>query len=295
MTNRRNFIKGLTTAGIAAGAGALTAQALNPKPGIKIDDAPESSFERVMRTKTLRCGYASYTPIIKIDPNTRELSGLFYDITNLIGEQAGLKVEWAEEVGYGVIPQSLKAHRIDMFGGSVFPNVPRAQVSNFSTAAFFSTNWAYVRPNDTRFDNDLSVANQPNIKIAAADGDYIDAIAQADFPLAGRYVISELADSSEHLLAVVNGKADLTFMETNFANQFLRENPGSLKRIKMSKPLRVTGHTLMFDNDDWRMKLMLDTAFTELQDANVISKLVEKHTGRPDTYLPPALPYQLGA
>lgn len=40
----------------------------------------ESSYDRVMRTRTLRCGYGIFQPMIMKDPNTRKISGIFVDI-----------------------------------------------------------------------------------------------------------------------------------------------------------------------------------------------------------------------
>jgi ABC-type amino acid transport substrate-binding protein len=62
------------------------------------EEGKESAFDRILRTQTIRCGYVVYPPSIIKDPNTGRLSGIFYDITEKMGERLNLKIEWTEEV-----------------------------------------------------------------------------------------------------------------------------------------------------------------------------------------------------
>ena len=61
----------------------------------------ETAYDRVMRTRTLRCGYVLYAPAVMKSLNTGAFSGIVYEITELMGKRLGLKVEWAEEVSFG--------------------------------------------------------------------------------------------------------------------------------------------------------------------------------------------------
>jgi len=66
---------------------------LMPFLALAADKEKESAFDRVMRTKTLRCGYTIYPPFFSKDPNTGEFSGLFHDFTEQIGKELGIKIE----------------------------------------------------------------------------------------------------------------------------------------------------------------------------------------------------------
>ncbi len=49
-------------------------------------DKKESTYERVMRTGVLRCGYASFQPSIMIDAASGKISGIAYDLVQKMGE-----------------------------------------------------------------------------------------------------------------------------------------------------------------------------------------------------------------
>lgn len=80
------------------------------------------AFERVMRTQTIRCGYAAAPPLFIIDPSTRALSGIGHDIIEAVGKALSLKIEWAEEVGWATFPVALASGRIDMFCTGAWPS-----------------------------------------------------------------------------------------------------------------------------------------------------------------------------
>ena len=93
----------------------------------------ETAFERITRTNTLRCGYAIAPPWTMIDPNTKQLSGVNYDVTNAVAEKMGVKVDWVEETGWGVAEQGLMSSRYDMMCGNVCIDPKRARAATFST------------------------------------------------------------------------------------------------------------------------------------------------------------------
>jgi ABC-type amino acid transport substrate-binding protein len=287
--NRRDFMQALTSGAMAA---PLAAGMVYPfaKPHTSAAGQKETSFERVLRTGLLRCAWAAYTPSIIVDPNTRRLSGIFYELTSLVGQYLGLKVEWVEEVDYGLIPEGLKTGRYDLFGGAVSPTSERAKVSNFTNPVYISPYGLYVRTSEKRF-TAIDEINQPACRIALHDGDLQDSIARASFPRATRYALPQMTAITQLLEDIVAGKADATFVEPFFADSFMKSNPGTLKNIATRTPVRVFGNTLMFDNDDWRLKTMLDTALQEIQGTGIVSKLIEKYTGSPHTFLLVAKPY----
>lgn len=294
MTNRRNFIKGLTTAGIAASvgasAGALSAR-LN-QPGAQ-PSQKETSFERILRTNTLRCGYATYEPSIKVDPNTGKISGVFYDLANEIADYFGLDIEWVEETQFGTFFTGLKANRFDLFASGTWPSGGRIKSGLLSNAVRYSPAYLYVRKDDYRFP-DLEAVNNPNIKIAIRENDAIEETLKLYFPHATFVPIQAMADYSQTLLDVTTGKADVTLQEPYSVQQFLKNNPNTLKQIPMHQPLRVFGNCMVTDNDDARFKIMLDAALEDLQNAGFIAELHRKHIGDPTAFLSPPPTYHNG-
>lgn len=288
MMNRREFLSLCSSAALAAPVAAGLNRVFTPAAP---DSARhETSFERVVRTGSIRCAYAEYNPSFMIDPNSRQFSGIFYDVTTLIGQHLGLKIEWVEEVDYGLIPQGFKAGRYDLFGGTIWPVAERGKVSNFTNPVYVSPVGVYVRADDKRLTS-LKDIDNPNCRIAIKDGDITDSIMRSSFPSAKRWSLPQMAAITQLLQDVAANKADVTFVEPFCAEDFMKSNPGTLKNIAAREPVRVYGNTLMFDNDDWRFKTMMDGALQELQGAGIIPKLIEKYTGSPHTFFLVPRPY----
>jgi ABC-type amino acid transport substrate-binding protein len=57
-----------------------------------------SAYDRVVQSKTLRCGYVVSAPHTMKDPNTGQMSGIMYDIAEEMGKRLGIKIVWNEEV-----------------------------------------------------------------------------------------------------------------------------------------------------------------------------------------------------
>lgn len=85
-------------------------------------ETKESAYDRVIRTGTIRCGYAISPPVMVQDPNTKKLSGLDYDLWQEIGKDLGLKIEFVEEAGWGNFIEGLRSNRYDAFCTELWPD-----------------------------------------------------------------------------------------------------------------------------------------------------------------------------
>mgnify|MGYP002361162467 CR=1 FL=1 len=74
----------------------------------------ETTYERVMRTKELHCGYLIYPPNFMIDVNSKKMSGIFYDAVEAMGKELNLKIVWQEEGAYD--RTKYRPYRCDLFG-----------------------------------------------------------------------------------------------------------------------------------------------------------------------------------
>jgi ABC-type amino acid transport substrate-binding protein len=74
---------------------------------------PETAYERVIRTRTLRCGWALWPIFEDIDPNTKELKGIVPEFTQALAQKLNLKIEWVMEVQWGQEPEALATGKID--------------------------------------------------------------------------------------------------------------------------------------------------------------------------------------
>lgn len=265
---------------------------LHTKPATVATPQKETAAERVLRTGTLRCGYDVYEPSIIMDPNTKKLSGIFYDLMNEVGKRLSLKIDWSTQVGYGVIPQELALNRIDAFCGVLWPTAERARAGTFSVPVYYSAVYVFTRTDDNRFDADYTKLNNAAYTVSVKDGDVAGSIATADFPQAKHISIGEMAHTSQLLEDVATKKADATFNELMLLQNYNKTSGKKLKAIGLDKPpLRYFASTIMMGPNETQLKTMIDVAIGELIQSGFVDKLIKKYEGKEQLYLRVAKPY----
>lgn len=237
----------------------------------------ESTVERVLRTGEIRCAYETYAPTLMKDPNTGEFSGIFYDIMNEAGRRLNLKINWVEEVGFGVIPEGFVTDRYDAFCNIIWPTAERSRGASFTIPLFYSAIDVFVRADDHRFDNDLSKLDDPSIKFSGRDGDISSAYVSAAFPKATIVAIPQLSETSQILDDVVHNKADAAVNEGGLLALYLEKNPGTLRDITLGHPIRLSPNTIMIKPDQYQFKVMLDTTLQELLNDGTVDKIINKY------------------
>lgn len=262
-----------TIGGIAVIAVILSLFALGNSSGSGVGSG--GVLDKVVSSGTLRAGYIVYPPYIFKDAQTGELSGIFYDITNAVGKQLGVEVEWVEEAGYGTIATSLDAGRYDVYAG-IWPNVPRSKAITFTVPAYYDAVYAYARSGDHRFDNNLDSINSSNVKISTIDGELGDSIAKETFPNAQRVSLPQSAPFDQLSLQVITNKADITFLPPTPANLFLQSNPNTIRRISET-PVRVYGATLGVKLGEIGLRDALGVALNELANIGVVDKVLDRY------------------
>ncbi|MEK7497169.1 MAG: transporter substrate-binding domain-containing protein [Patescibacteria group bacterium] len=262
--------------------------------GAKIFSGSTSSNQDVL-TKVLdkgeiKIGYVINPPSLIKNPNTGQLSGIYYDAVEQLGKNLGLKINWAEETGWGTMVEGLGVGRYDMVVGGIWPSATRARRANFSVPLYFSTVGVYTKPGDNRF-SDLNRINNKNIIIAVVDGEMSSIIASTSFPNAKLLSLPQDTQLSQLLLSIKTGKADLTFVEKIIAEEFLANNPNSVQNIVPNNPIRSFGNTIVVPKNQSGFEGMINTAIGELVNSGVADELVKKYEKYPDSFYPVSKPY----
>jgi ABC-type amino acid transport substrate-binding protein len=239
----------------------------------------ENAFERVMRTGTIRCGYGIWAPGLTKDPKTGELGGIFYDYLNALGKHAGLKVEWTGEIGWSDFPAALNEGRVDAICFGAWPKAPVAREVEFTKPIYFLPVDAYARAGDDRFDHAQEKIDSPDVTISVMDGEISTLLATQNFPKAKTFSIPQLSGSSNLLLNVTTGKADLTFTDAWTAADFMKVNPGKIKRVPLNAPLRLFGHTIPVAQRENTFVNFLNAATDELINTGELDAIIKKYEG----------------
>lgn len=245
----------------------------------------QSAFQRVLATGTIRCAYALWPPAMARDPNTGALSGINHEIMEDIGRELDLKIEWTEEVGFGNYIEGLETGRYDALCTTTWPDPARIRFQTFTMPYYFTPVYGYVRADDTRFDGALEKVNDPNIKIVSIDGDISAAEARLDFPKAGLFTLPQMADAQEQFTAVVTHKADVFFSDDGNFNNFNRTNPGQMRKIENTAPLRIYGEFIAVKQGETHLRDMLNVAITQVINSGKVEKVLNAHAA--GIYFPP--------
>jgi ABC-type amino acid transport substrate-binding protein len=263
------------------------------RTGSSLNMAPkESTYDRVMRTQTIRCGYLLWNPVLIKDPNTGQLSGIFYDYLEGLGKALHLKIEWTEEMGWGDFPAALRSGRIDAMCAGGWANSTRARVIDFVRPIFYQTMYAYARVDDKRFDNNLGAINDPSVTIITVEGATGSVVAAQDFPKAKNMQLPEMTSFADSFVSLVGGKGDVVITQSSTGIQYDAANPGKIRRIPATAPLRFFGTRIAIDAGQERFRRMLDFASDEMLASGEIEKIIEKYDNNPDSILRVALPYK---
>lgn len=245
----------------------------------------ETAYARVIRTGALRCGYAIFAPFMTQNPNTGGKAGISYDYVESLGRALNIKVEWAEEMGWGDFPAALESRRIDAFCTGVWPTAARALRIDFVRPIVYQPIYAYVRATDRRFDNNLNALNAASTTLVTMDGEMSALIAAADFPHAHRFDIPQLSTIPELLEGVATGKGDVTFTDVLTAADYHAHNPGKIRRVETPAPLRIFGVSLAIAHGQDELRRMLDIATEEMLLDGQMEKIIAAHEPKPGTLL----------
>lgn len=235
----------------------------------------ETTFDRIMRTNTIRCGYVLYEPFVRKDPNTGVFSGVVVDMMDEMGKLLNLKIDWAEEVGWATTVEGLKTGRYDVMCVGFWRQSLEAKHVFYTLPFAYSKLGVIVRADDHRFDEDLNLINQPDIRIASRDGDLSAAVAHRDYPNAKLQQAPNMTTDAQILEDIALNKADVFFLEDINFNIYAKNNPDKLRRLDIP-PVRVFQNTLAFLQDE-KLKSLLDTVMIELVENGAMDKILDKY------------------
>lgn len=254
--------------------------------------AVNAAYQRVVDSKTIRCGYVIYPPGTIRDPNSGRIHGVFAEALENAAESIEYRIEWTEEVGWATMIEGLRAGRYDAICSPVWGNSTRSQFAEFTTPLFYSGIGVYVRADDRRFDGSLAAINSSNVTIATIDGEMTSIIADQDYPEARREALPQNTDVSQVLLNVVNRRADVTFVEPYIAESFLANNRGTLRNIAVENPVRIFPNVMMVAKGNSELAALLNTMISEEINSGNVDRLLAQYDIGSGTFYPVALPYR---
>ncbi|HEY1095918.1 MAG TPA: transporter substrate-binding domain-containing protein [Alphaproteobacteria bacterium] len=246
----------------------------------------ETAFERIQRTRTIRCGYYIYPPVTYKDGNTGKLSGLSVDMMDRIAKRADLKVEWVQEVNFGDWQEGLRTKRYDLACTPMWPNTAIGQVVYFTKPFFYSGIYPIGRGNDNRF-NKLEDLNKPNVTVSVQEGNDGYYLAPDVFPQAKKITVAASTSGNMVIQDVVTKKADFVLLDKNAVNEFNSTNPDAIK-VLVDHPVKMMPFTLAVGVGEDAFLQFINNATDEMILTGEIDRLVKKWVKDPSIYQPNA-------
>ncbi|TAH32765.1 MAG: transporter substrate-binding domain-containing protein [Alphaproteobacteria bacterium] len=252
----------------------------------------ESAYDRVMRTKTIRCGYYLFAPVMSQDANTGEIKGFAKDVWEEFGKKLDLKIEWTEKVDFPTMWQGLQTNRYDALCSPVWAMAQSSKAAVFTQPLFYAAVYPWVRGDDHRFDNNAAAINQPSTRIVTQDGNLLTVVAAQAFPQAGIYSMSPNVPYSDAPMIVGDNKADIILWDTNGVHDYLRANPGALRQIPGIAPLQIFPFTIAFKSGEHDLTAMFNTSIGEMLNNGQINHILAKWEIAPGDFLRVDNPYK---
>jgi ABC-type amino acid transport substrate-binding protein len=237
----------------------------------------ESAYERVMRTGTLRCGYIVWQPYLLKDPNTGKMSGAAYDFTMAMAGELGLKVEWAEETGWGNFQEGLNAGRYDMMCVPVWESGQRARAALLSRPVYYNHLIAAARGDDDRFTDSFTALDKPDIRIAVVDGDVTQNVRQLNFPHATEVALPQGSDSTQPLAAVTTKKADIILTNAENIRRFNKNSDVKIRIVAKGVPVRQFANSYAFAHGEFNLKHMVDSTLHAMNISGQSDSILKKY------------------
>ena len=236
----------------------------------------QSVFERISDTRTIRCAYTIRPPMMVKDVNTKALSGVGFDLMEEIGKRLHLKIDWAEEVGYATIIESIKTSRVDMGCGIYFSNSARAPNIGFTKPIYYEMLHVYKRKDDPRTVASFSDLNDPQYTFSSIDGGTPIVLQKRMFPKSKQKTLPELSDQSEVFEDLVTKKADFVIHSDMTVMGFEKARPGLVEKL-INKPIAYYPVVMFLPVEDVHLKSMLDTVLTEIEYDGTLEEILNRH------------------
>jgi len=213
------------------------------------------AFDRVTQSKTIRCGYLPYEPFVIKDPNTGKLSGVTVDYLDKVAARQGYKIEWAGETTFDQVVPSLDGGRFDMFCVPATPTTDYERVVEFVGNLGGLPYYTYVSTK-----TDVKAEDLPTATFVIHDAFALTGITKEVYPNANFISLPQTASTAEFFDQLRYGKAQAGVNEPISAENYMKANPGVMRRVS-DTPVIAMRMFLLAQKADTAMHAFIGNTF----------------------------------
>lgn len=237
--------------------------------------AKESTYDRVMRTHTLRCGYFTWSPYMAKDSNTGAFSGLYYDVIEQMGKVLGLKIEWAYEYTFGQQAEVLRTGKADALCADGPWTRSAMPFVDYSHPYLFIPGFIYVAKDNPKKPT-LETLNAPEMSFAAIDGDGSAEYLEMLFPKAKVMDLPATGDAAQQVQNVLTGKSDAMFNDPMTVNAYAAEDRAKLQQLG-DAPIATLPFAISVDKGQQDLLNTLNQGIDLLSDTGMLDRIIAKY------------------
>lgn len=235
----------------------------------------ETAFERVLRTNTLRCAYASIDPYIYKDIKTDRVNGFIADIAREMGKRLDLKVEYVAEVGFADFAEGFKTGRYDAFCGGMTVTPKRTRVALYTYPLGKVPHYAYLKKGEDRFEIEEDM-NSSEFKAGSIDGEVFEIFTKKFFPKSQIISYPNLTLPGQLFVDLADGKYDFLVHDDLIYGQYKTANKGKVVRA-FGKPLETNPIAFSVGIGEQNLLEMLNTTIQLMHDDGVIDRILNQN------------------
>lgn len=234
-------------------------------------------YQRIVGEGKIRCGYSLWQPLLFVDPNTGEIKGIFHDLMEEAGRRLDLKIEWAEELGWGTVVESVRTGRVDMACAGYWLHPARIKVVSYNEPQIYTPLFAWGRTDDPRSYKSLDDFNDESLTIVQIDGGSSGQIIARYLPKVGQLNLPENATNGDMIASVLTGKADFMIDDVTSFEAYNHENPGKLRLLYQEKPFATFPATMLLPPEEPRLKEMLDGVLRLIELDGTLDTILQRY------------------
>lgn len=242
----------------------------------------EPAYDRVMRTGTIRCGYAVWPPYFQRDEKTGQLTGMLKEALDEMFTSIGVKIEYVESV-LGQQPQDLKTGKYDSFCFDSFLMPVATKFLDYSNPWMEIPMFLYGRENHAQ-NQDLEKLNVGHVSFSAMDGDLSSDLVLRFFPKAKMLSLPATADPALLMLNVTTHKADVVIMDPLSVTKFNATNADKMTRIH-DQPIAVYPINFSVNKNETGLRDMINYAVDIFVHTGKYDQLFEKYDPEHDAFI----------
>jgi len=289
MKNLKTYILAAVVAVVAT---LLTQQFIaSPTAFTTQPEAKESAHDRVMRTNTLRCGYAETGTYLYTNFQENELDGFIVDIIEAMAKKMGVSVDWTAEVGYADFAEGLKTGRYDAFCGAMTMTAERSRQATYTIPYIHGVYYIYKRADDNKKYQSLEDINKPDITYAAIDGEVFQRFSQELLPDAKAYTLPNMTNGSQLFVDLSYGKADVLIQDGTTKLDFDKSHPGKIVRA-LPEPVKYANTGFAVAQNEFELVETMNVALRNMIVSGEIDKILNDHGLTDEIIFRAATPYR---